>query len=132
MEVQLNTYVHTNLELLDILPTFAGGCRLNVLVCIGLFDSTPEGASLNDILVHTRLSQATVKHGLESLKSDGLVEENRGYFRPTRYFSYNKGLPGKNFSSSTSTISIKKPASTTNIAEKNVFGVQMSYEAKLE
>jgi hypothetical protein len=83
-------YVHTYTELLDDLPAFSRGSKLNILVCIGLSQATGTAPDFSDIVRITRLSIPTVEKYLDELKSDGMVKESNGKYSALKYFSFNK------------------------------------------
>lgn len=94
------TFVHLHIDLFDVLPALSNGARLAVFVCIGLFAADSRGATVEDIVDHTGLSEPTVIKSLRFLEKHGCVGRSarrgdpagRPYYRALKYWVY-RGPP---------------------------------------
>ncbi len=93
-------FVHLHIDLFDVLPALSNGARLAVFVCIGLFTPDPSGATVEDIVDHTGLSEPTVVKALRFLEKHGCVGRSmrvgagspRPCYRALKYWFY-RGPP---------------------------------------
>lgn len=83
------TYVHDDVDRLDILPLLAHGANCVVFDCVGLCDSNPIAPDLNAIANYTGLGVKTVQSALTILLFNELIEEQDGGYRPRQYFHFN-------------------------------------------
>lgn len=87
------TFVHLHIDLFDVLPALSNGARLAVFVCIGLFAADSRGATVEDIVDHTGLSEPTVIKSLRFLEKHGCVGRSaQGAYRALKYWVY-RGPP---------------------------------------
>lgn len=90
------TFVHLHIDLFDVLPALSNGARLAVFVCVGLFTPDPRGATVEDIVDHTGLSEPTVIKALRFLEKHGYVGRSalagagspRPCYRALKYWFY--------------------------------------------